>query len=273
MRALILMAFVMIGIASAAPHVIIVDPVVHTISEGETLDLGVVGPGQRLEVEIRSGTGEPDFQGEEKDWDRLLVDESSLPIGWEQLDSKYYERIMKAFVIVSPLAPDGEYAFALRTFDEYQGTDPVRFNAKVKVSRDVFRFQVLQEDVTAGTDQPAVYAMKLQNLGSASDAFRIEVAEGLPSKWAYTRDVFVPHNTEQTIQFELVGTDQGEYNVHFTATSLSSAEIQGDQYAGLIVRSSIIEEMKAAGRGMLLFPTIEQIVYNLIGLIAINAFE
>jgi hypothetical protein len=268
---LLLIAF--IGFVQAAPHAAVVDPVLQTMQEGQTLDLGVVGPGQRLEVEIKVGTGETDaVTGKEKDWDRLYVESGKLPAGWQSLDSLYYEKKMKAIVLVSKDAPDGEYEFALRTFDEYEGAAPVVFNAKVRVSKDVFGFNVVQDGVRAGVDQPAVYTLKLRNLGSASDAFRIEVGGGLPSAWTYTREVFVPHNSEREVQYELVGTDQGEYRVQFKATSLSSSRITGEDTSGLVVRSSLIEDMKAAGRGMLLFPTIEQIVYNLLGLIAVNAF-
>ena len=260
------------GLAVAAPHVLIVDPVSETIYNEQTIDLGVVGPGQRLEVEIQVGTGELDaVTNKEKDWDKLLVQPNSLPSGWKSLDSLYYEKKMKAIVLVGTEAADGEYQFKLHTFDEYEGTPAHILNAKVRVSHDVFKFNVVQDSVRAGAGQPAVYTLKLSNV-SHSDAFRIEVGQGLPSAWTYTREIFVPHNSEREVQYELVATDQGEYKVIFKAHSLSSDKIDGEDAAGLVVRSSLIEDMKATSRGMLLFPTIEQLVYNLVGLVAINFF-
>ncbi len=261
------------GLAAAAPHVQVVDPVSQTVFAEQTIDLGVVGPGQRLEVEIQVGTGEMDaVTNKEKDWDKLFVQASSLPSGWKSLDSLRYEKKMKAIVLVSKDASDGTYQFKLNTEDEYEGTPAVYFNAKVRVSHDVFNFDILQDAVKAGVDQPAVYTLRLSNVGSASDAFRIEVGKGLPSSWTYTREIFVPHNSVRDVQYEVVGTDQGEYTVQFKVTSLSSEKIGGEASAGLVVRSSLIEDMKATTRGMLLFPTIEQIVYNLVGLVAVNFF-
>ncbi len=272
MRKLALFVLVFAAGLVHASQVQIINPVQSTLSEGDTVDLGVVGPGQRIEVEMLTRTGENDWQNKEKDWDRVLVEPETLPGGWRHEDGLLYEKKMKAIVIVSKDAPDDEYTFSLHTFDEYEGTQPLRFNAKVRVSRDVFQFNVVQETLSAGIDQPAVYTLKFRNLGSASDAFRIEVTGGLPSQWRYTKDVFVPHNSEREAQYELAGTEQGEFNVQFKATSLSSERIYGEDEAGLQVQSNLIEDMKATGRGMLLFPSIEQIVYNLLGLIAVNAF-
>lgn len=253
----------------AAPHVVVTDPVMQTLGGGETLDLGAVGPGQRIEVVIETGTGVNDaITGNEMLWNRLYVNPSTLPQGWESLDSLYYEHKMKAIVIVGKEAADGDYGFSLYTYRDYAGTEPVTFKAKVHVTKAVFDFKVLDSSLQAGVDQPAVYTLKLRNQGSASDAFRIEVAGGLPSTWVYSKEVFVPHNSERDVQYEIAGTDQGEFNVKFKATSLSSTLINGEQTAGLVVRSSLWEDAKAASRGMLLFPSIEQIVYNLLGFIA-----
>lgn len=270
----VVLGFLLLSLFSssvAAARVAVVDPVSQDITPGGSLELGVVGPGQRIEIEIQRGNGDYDsITGKEKMWDRLLVVKESLPSAWQAQDSLYYEKKMKAFVLLPRDAADGEYEFSLQAFDEYGGTPPLEFNAKVLVSKDVFKFDVLQAQVKSGVDQPAVYTLSLSNTGSASDAFEVEVSGGLPVGWTYKKRLFVPHNSQRQIQYEVIATDQGEFDVQFKATSLSSEKITGSDSAGLVAKSSLWEDMKAASRGVLLFPSIEQAVYSLVGLIAAN---
>ncbi|MFH1200002.1 MAG: hypothetical protein V1708_02955 [Candidatus Micrarchaeota archaeon] len=251
-----------------AAHVAVTDPVSSQIMQGGSIDLGAVGPGQRIEIEITRKLGELDIEGKEKHWERLVVLKDSLPLHWTAQDSQYYEEKMKAFVLVPSDAADGEYEFALQAIDQYGGTPPLDFRAKVKITRDVFSFRILQDRVSAGAGQPALYTMTLINTGSASDAFEVEAASGLPSEWMYKKKVFVPHNSQKQLQYEVIATDQGEFRVGFKATSVSSERITATATAGLSAYSSLMEDAKAASRGVLLFPGIEQAVYSLIGLIA-----
>ncbi|MFH1106822.1 MAG: hypothetical protein V1787_02905 [Candidatus Micrarchaeota archaeon] len=269
--ALILIAFTAAASAAGTAHIIVTDPVQVTIGEGGIVDLGVVGPGQRIEIEISTASGYADFRGIEEYWDRMYVLPESLPRGWTSQDSLFYERKMKAFVIVPKDAYDGEYGFSLQAVEEYTGPQPLSFRAKVKVTRDVLKFDVLQDSVGSGVDQPAVYTLQLSNTGSASDAFEIEVTKGLPAAWTFKKRVFVPHNSVKRMQYEVIAADQGEFTVTFNALSISSDLIRGTDTAELVARSSLWEDMKAASRGVLLFPSIEQAVYSLIGLIASNS--
>ncbi len=269
-----LAGFVLLAIFSAsaqASRISVVDPVAENVAPGGSLSLGVVGPGQRIEIEIQRANGEFDeVNAKEELWDRLVVLKDSLPRAWQAQDSLYYEKKMKAFVLVPKDAEDGEYEFSLQAVDEYGGTQPLDFNAKVRVSKDVFKFDVVQSQVRSGVEQPAVYTLSLANTGSASDAFEVEVTGGLPVGWTYKKRIFVPHNSQRQMQYEVVATDQGEFQVSFRGTSLSSDKITGSDSAWLVAESSLWEDMKASSRGVLLFPSIEQAVYSLIGLIAAN---
>ena len=61
--------------------------------------------------------------------------------------------------------------------------------------------------------------------------------------------------------------EAGEYRISFRGTSLSSNSISSEATATLFVGSSLLTDLKAAVRGVLLFPGAEQIFYSLLALI------
>ncbi|MBI5224307.1 hypothetical protein HY989_00390 [Candidatus Micrarchaeota archaeon] len=254
-------------------RVMMVQPFQTEIHEGDLIDLGTVGPGQKLEIEIAQTSNIYDFNGAEEVWNRLKIDDSSLPLFWRSDYSLRYEANPKAFVYVSEQTSDGDYEFSLYTERDY-GTAakyPVHFKAKVKVSKDVFKLEISQKSVTGGANQPTVFLIDLTNTGSASDAFNIEAISGLPSAWKYKKQVFVPHNSRKQIQYEVVASEQGDFFLTFKGTSLSSDFIASEDTATLSAKSTLIQDMKSTANGVLLFPFLTQSVYYLMGLIA-NTF-
>ena len=257
------------ALLASASSLLVKEPVDQKMTDFQTLDLGTVGPGQKLEVISERPGGEPSknvAQGNsEALWDVLKVEQT--PEAWKGEASKLYESPMKAFVTLPENAPEGQQAFMLKAIDEYDGLQPLVVKATVKVSYDMLDAQVENPKLTAGVNQPAVYYIKLKNKSSASDVFEI-TAKGLPSQWKYSKRVFVRHNSEETVPYEVVGTEQGDYSVELSVKSLSSNLIAAKQNVQLSTRSSISLDMQAASHGVLLFPTVEQTVYSLLALLS-----
>ncbi len=253
-------------------HVLIVQPVQKQIFEGNLLDLGLVGPGQKIEIEISRSSNIFDFRNVEEVWDRLVIDDNTLPIDWKAEYSLRYEANPKAFVIIGENAPDGEYSFSLHTDRDYGSASnyPVRFNAKVRVSKDVFDLTVLQKSVLGGVEQPSIFSLTFVNKGSANDAFDLEVIKGLPTQWTFKKQVFVPHNSERTIQYEVLATERGDWDVGFKASSLSSEKIYDEDSGELIARTNLLQDMRSVGSGVILFPYVEQTIYYFLGFVASN---
>lgn len=250
-----------------------VQPFETELHEGDVIDLGLVGPGQKLEIEIAQTSNIYDFNGAEEVWNRLKLDDKSLPLFWTSDDSLRYEANLKAIIKVSEQTQDGDYEFSLYTERDY-GTAakyPVQFKAKVRVSKDVFKLEINQKNVKGGANQPSIFLIDLINTGSASDAFNIEAISGLPSAWKYKKQVFVPHNSKKQIQYEVVASEQGDFYLTFKGTSLSSDSIFSEDSATLSAKSTLIQDMKSTANGVLLFPFLTQSVYYLMGLIA-NTF-
>ena len=262
------------NIASAA-YIVVTEPVNNKIDEGQTIDLGVVGPGQKLEITTGRSSGVFDFRGVEELWDRIKVEEKTLPAGWSKVDSLFYEGKPRAFAIVSSDAPDGDYILDFtgeRDYGELSNA-PMHFKGKVKVSKNVFEFSVLNKNVESGIEQPATFMLKLKNTGSASDVFEISVVSGLPKGWGFKKTVLVPYNSEKEVPYEISPSEQAEFSIKLKAVSLSSDKISREQQVTLVAKSSLFQDAKAASKGVILFPTIEQVVYNLIGFISANLFN
>ncbi len=255
------------------PHVRVIQPVALLLNEGGEVDLGVVGPGQTIEIEIDRGSNIFDFNGAEEIWDKLIIDDASLPQSWFSDPSKHYEGNPKAFVDVDQNAQDGIYTFELYTARDYQtaSKNPVHFRARVRVTREVFDLTVKSKLVSGGVGQPARFVLLLENKGSANDAFNIEVIEGsLPGKWTYEKQVYVPHNNRREVIYEVVAGEPVERDVGFKATSLSSYTIADSDTGRLQASSSLIQDMRSVSNGIILFPSIEQAVYYLMGFVASN---
>lgn len=259
--------FLSVSVVSAA-HLIVSDPVQKTLQNGQDLDLGVAGPGQKIAVLTERQSGEPSkntANPAEGLWDRVLAD--NLPDGWTSEPSKLYETPFQTFVTISPQAEDGDYAFTVRTTDEYDGLTPIAVTAHVRVSRDVLSASLTDARQSTGVQQPAIYYLILANTASASDIFQVTPA-GLPAAWAEDLRVFVPHNSAVTLAYAVTPAEGGPYPFSLNVTSLSSPRIHQDVGAHLDAETSVWNDAKAAAHGIALFPFIAQPLYALIGLLA-----
>ncbi|MBI5635631.1 hypothetical protein HY993_01560 [Candidatus Micrarchaeota archaeon] len=266
------LAFTALGSSS---YIKITDPVFAQINSGaaasDSISLGVAGPGQTLELTAGTDTGEQSAnlstEGKIANWNVLRIIPSSLPSGWMNEDSQEFSSPMKARVIIPKNAADGEYSFTVQAVDNYEGVAPLSFKAKAIVSKDVFDFRLSSDPVKVAVGQKAVYSFELFNKGSASDVFELSTI-GLPEQYSVKKTVFVPKASKATESIELSFREPKEYPVTFSAVSLSGPAINGVQKATLFVGSDFVSEAKAAGRGVLLFPSAENALYSIISFLA-----
>ncbi|MFH1443456.1 MAG: hypothetical protein ABIG96_05465 [Candidatus Micrarchaeota archaeon] len=261
-------------------HVQVIQPIRGTFEEGGTIDFGVVGPGQKIEIEIARSSNIYDFNNVEEIWDRLVIEDDTLPLLWKPEYSLKYEANPKAFVTVYRGADEQSYTFQMHTQRDYgiAANYPVKFDAKVLVSKYVVGLKVLSKEVSSGTGQPAVFTLGITNKGAANDAFEIEVVSGLPERWSYKKQVYVPHNSAKEVRYEVIASEQVDSEITFRVTSLSSIssgaseekKIFAEDTATLHTRSGLLQDMKSVGSGVILFPYIEQAVYYLLGFVANN---
>ena len=240
------------------------------------IHLGTVGPGQTLELQISRDTGLPaainPTTGHNAFWDQASVIRSTLPASWQSRDSLKYESPLTVFVTIGPEAVKGNYVFSVGFTDEYEGTAPQVAKFNVTVDPNVFDVSLDQPTVTAGVGQPAVFALRAKSKSVASDTFVIK-ASGLPYDWQFTKTFFLPHGSEQVVFFEVVGNIQKEVPFQINVTSVSSKDITKTTNAKVITQSTLLQDAKSTSLGLPLFPSVEQQVYAVVGLVSNLLFK
>ena len=235
------------------------------------IDLGVVGPGQTLEIIVSNDTakisrGNKTDSQHNADWDVLQVVSETLPLNWIGEDSQRYENPLKARVIVSKDAPNGDYEFSFKAIDEFEEVAAESFSARARVTRDVLETTLLSEPVKTEPKTTAEYVVEIKNKGSASDVFQVTLESNTRAIKA-ERTLLVRHNSVATVRFSFETPERGEYPLTFTVTSQSSPNISKTISTHLFVGSNLASDLKAAARGLLLFPTSQSAVYAILALI------
>jgi len=259
-------AFALLLIAAfAAARVTVLEPIQASLDSDGVLDLGSIGPGQRLEIVVDRASG---FAGKEVEalWDRIVVDAATLPQGWSKEDAKLYESPLRAFVSAARDAKDGEYRFDFNAFDEYEGAPTSTIHCKVMVSKDLLELGLGETRLLAGVRKPALFHFVLKNKSSASDSFELS-AKGLPGEWKETKTVFMPYRSQKIVTYSVVSQEAGEFDLEFTAKSISSDATNRAAKARLTAQTDLYLDMQATSHGILLFPSVQQAVYALFGLV------
>jgi len=261
---------------AAAAHVKVLAPVEKTVDVGnaDALDLGLVGPGQKLELIVSVGAGEISKAGQtdskkEAEWDWLQVVHSSLPQGWSGQDSLRFESPMKAFVVVAKDAPDGDYYFEFKVNDDFEGVTQMTIKAKARVRRELLSLRIVDEPVKLESNTKGTFQIELHNLASANDAFQLSLS-GLPHQTEENtgQQIFVPLNSKVKVSVPVTAAEVGEYAIEFKAVSLSSPAIWDAKGTTLFAGTTLTSDLKAAGRGMLLFPSAAAAIYSLLSVLS-----
>jgi len=240
-------------------------PIAVKVSDGDTVFLGTIGPGQTIDVVVN---GAPTTGGNNNlggRWDILKVVDT--PQGWQGFDSKEMAVRMDAAVKAAPDAPDGTYKikFTLMEYQNKQGLGSVTFYGTIVVSKDVLASSIAETTVETGVGQPARYTVVIENKGSASDVFQIS-SSGI-SGWDYKKTIHVSPGEKLTTFYEIVLNEEKQYSPTITVKSMSSDLLRDDFNVGLIIKSDIAGDIKATKNGVLVFPMILEPLYNLLGIL------
>ena len=253
----------------------LLEPIEKEVGD-ESVLLGAVAPGQTLELKFSRDTGvlaaiNPATKKNAL-WDQASVVKLTLPEGWTSKDSLKYENPLTVYVTVSPTAEKRQYTFSVVFLDEYEGTPTAVTRFKVDVDPDVVELSLDKPTVTAGVGQPALFLLRAKSRSIASDTFVIK-ATGLPYDWQFKKTFFLPHEGEQEVFFEVVGNIQKEVSFSINVTSLSSPAVVKKLDAKVVTTSDLLQDAKSASLGLPLFPSVEQHVYSLFGLVSNLLFK
>jgi hypothetical protein len=257
---------ILAALSFSTTRVTILSPQEGAVSNGGTIDLGTIGPGQTVPILISRTVTTGGIHGVGGFMDMAMA--TNLPPGWDTKESKLYAEPLQVTVTADPDAAPGNYTFPVTVIDENNGEElgNVTFTAKVSITWDVMDFDVSPTRISVGPGQPAQFTIAVTNKGSASDVF--EVSSIGSRNWDFKKSVFVPAMSTKTIRYEIVGTEEDIYTPTIKVVSLASSNIVAEKNVTMIVRSDLFGDYKATNHGMLLFPIFEAPVYALAGIIS-----
>ena len=215
------------ALLSCAFALSVLAPVSAQVEQGSSISIGNVGPGQTFSVVVDPKVATGGAYGTGGAYDQLSA--SSLPTGWASSPSKLYATPLQADITVPNDAQDGEYVVALRLWDEAGDKglgDDVIFFAKVTVTHEVMDMTVSPISISTGAGQPARYTITISNKGMANDVFVVG-STGVRT-WEFRRSVYIPSQTTKTLNDEVVGDDEADYDVSIWARSTSSDRISAE---------------------------------------------
>jgi len=262
MRWLICLVFLMGSVFSIQ----MIEPVLTEISEGETIDLGTMGPGQTVEIQLHPKVYTGGIHGIGGNYDQAYA--TDLPSGWDTQPSKIYGSPLQVKITAGSYTEEGTYTIPIIVEDEGNGEElgTVTFYVRIKISEEVMDFTVTPTKVTTGVGQPARFEIRLNNNGNAGDTFKVST-EGV-SKWEFTKLVYLPPRSSKTITYEVAGFEEETYTTEITVESSSSSRVSQTKTITLTVNPDLLSDYKSVNNGALLFPIIAAPVYALIGLIS-----
>ncbi|MFP3950301.1 MAG: hypothetical protein ACLFUZ_04400 [Candidatus Micrarchaeia archaeon] len=259
-----LLCFALLG--SLVFPIQMVEPLLTEVSPDETIELGTMGPGQTVELQLHPKVYEGGMHGIGGNFDRAYA--IDLPAGWSSRPSKLYGDPLQVKITADPYTEEGIYTIPVIVEDEGNGEnlDTIRFYVRVKVSEDVMNFSVYPLEKSIGIGQPARFDITVNNRGNAGDTFRIS-AEGV-SKWEFTKMVYIPPKSSKVISYEVAGFEEETYTTKIIVESSASERVHSEQQISLDVYPDLLSDYKAVNNGALLFPVIEAPVYAIIGLLS-----
>jgi hypothetical protein len=258
------LAFVLL--AGLAFPIQMVEPQLTEISDGQVVDLGIVGPGQTVELRLHPKVYESGIHGIGGNYDLAYAGE--LPEGWASQKSKLYGSPLQVKITAGPYAQEGEYTIPITVEDEGNGEElgTVTFSVRVEVSEDVMDFSVSPSKRTVGVGHPARFDILVENKGNAGDTFKVS-SKGV-QKWDFTKLVYIPPKSSKLISYEVAAFEEEAYSSLITVESSSSDRVSGSEPIIIYVQPDLLSDYKAVNNGALFFPIIEAPVYALIGLLS-----
>ncbi|MFA5412249.1 MAG: hypothetical protein WC350_02800 [Candidatus Micrarchaeia archaeon] len=262
MRALLISLMLVVSVFAVQ----MLDPLVQDVRDGDTVYIGVMGPGQTLPVTFHNQVYSGGVHGIGGNYDIVTVD--SVPSGWTFSNSQLYGNPLQITVTSSPSARQGKYEIPMTIRDEGDGErlGNVSIIAQIEISNDVMDMRVEPQERRVGLGQPAVFDVTIDNKGVAGDLFVVS-AVGVP-KWSFEKTVYVSGGGSKRILYEVAGFEEEEYSATILVQSANAPTVREESYIHVSTVPDVLSDYKAAMNGALLFPIFELPLYSIAGLLS-----
>jgi hypothetical protein len=261
-----LAAFALLASTVAASTVTVLEPFNATVTQGGSVLLGKVGPGQTFYVTISSNTTNSTGTVFSRGWNKLVA--TGVPQGWIVENSSLNGADLSIKIDPSPNAQNGTYTFNLTAINlgNYSHLGAVEFQALINVTPDVFSLQISPTNISTGPGQPASIYVTINNTGVSDSPFVINM-QGLPA-WNSSQSVIALHHTTETFTYQVYENEPGTYRAQLNVTSGSSPLVYRRSNVTLVIQASLLNDYRAVGQGAIVFPVIYQPVYAVMYLIS-----
>lgn len=251
---------------SSAMSLTVLGPTSAVLTNGQSVYLGKVGPGESFYVLASATTPNATGFVVNIGWDQLSA--VNLPQGWTSQQSLLYANPMKLKVTVPPNAQYGIYNITLLAVNtaNYSRLGNITVVAKVNVTPYVFSTSVQPTSIQSGVNQPTNLYVMINNTGISDDPFNINLV-GLPA-WNVTDQVVALHLTQSTYVYPVYVGEAGKYHFNLTISSTTSPALFVSYPINLTARPSLINDYRAVGQGVMLSPVIFEPSYELMLLLS-----
>ncbi len=265
LTAFIIGTIFLFGIANAVTYLSIQGPIITTLYNGGSTYLGKVGPGESFYLLANASTTNTTGSYVNLGWDTLKS--IKLPTGWYAQQSPLYENPMKIRITVSPNTTNGRYSMILRAINvnNYSKLGNLTFTAYVNVTTNVFNVAVSPQKLYSGVDQPTTLHINIINTGISDDPFLI-YAKGLPS-WNVTDSVISLHGKSNNFTYPVFLGQPGLYHFNLTVSSSSSSLLSKSYPINFQVNTTLYNDYRAIGSGVVLSPVIFEPAYAFMSLL------
>ncbi len=259
-------ALALVLLASLSFSISLLTPFEAEIGNGDSIDIGTIGPGQTVLIQIDPIVTTGGIHGIGGTYD--IAEAQELPRGWTSKKSKLYQNPLHVTLTADPEAPEGNYTAKMVVIDEFNGEElgNITFDVNVEITHDVMEFNVTPDSLEVGPNQPARFSITIENKGSTSDVFQVSAIG--PKRWEFKKPVFVPAKSSKTINYEIVGEEEETYHATISVVSLASHNIAGEENVTLFIKPSLIGDYVATNNGVLVFPIFQAPIYAIAGLLS-----
>lgn len=259
------MFVLLMSFASLFYAIPMLEPYSMEVSNGQTVDLGEMGPGQTISISLDGRPSTGGMFGVGGAYENATVTE--LPQGWSFKGSDWAGIPLQVQITAYKYAAEGDYISRIEVRDEmYEGLENITFFVKIKITHDVMDASLDSSKKTAMAGQPARFYITVTNKGNAGDVFTLS-STNVP-KWAFKKQVYVPPKSSKTIYYEVASDEEETYSPVINVVSEASPMIEEDLTATVNVNSWLAADYKATNNGMLFFPAMSGIIYSLAGIIS-----
>jgi len=222
-------------------------PVNSTLSDGSSIQIGSVSPNQTFELIFSDNSG---FGFE---WNRLEVEQSSLPPGWEVISLDSTDTSMIAKIKVPRNAKPNFYVLKIYFSNVQQPSIKESINARVVVKDNLLDVSFVKQSKESFSVVGGEILYKTIISNSSIAPFKVKVISSLPSNWFAEKTFEIKPNDVEEFDLIIVPQIYGKNDFSFQAETFNDGVVVKSFSSELNVRPTLKGKFSSAFSGFPFF--------------------